>query len=97
VNGTGAKGEQEGAEHGDDAAYLRRLRPKPRDRRHHGASLGRDKTQFSLLVSVVVLSAIVPTAIAQHFFSPTGAQLAAEVDLTERGSPSPPRESAEFA
>ena len=29
-----------------------------------------DKTQFSLLVTVVVLSAIVPTAIAQVFFSP---------------------------
>jgi Kef-type K+ transport system membrane component KefB len=29
-----------------------------------------DRTQFSLLVSVVVLSAIVPTAIAQRWFSP---------------------------
>ncbi|MEX2253773.1 MAG: cation:proton antiporter [Thermoleophilaceae bacterium] len=29
-----------------------------------------DKTQFSLLVTVVVLSAIVPTAIAQKWFSP---------------------------
>jgi Kef-type K+ transport system membrane component KefB len=29
-----------------------------------------DQTQFSLLVAVVVLSAIVPTAIAQHFFRP---------------------------
>jgi Kef-type K+ transport system membrane component KefB len=29
-----------------------------------------DRTQFSLLVTVVVLSAIVPTAIAQHWFSP---------------------------
>jgi Kef-type K+ transport system membrane component KefB len=29
-----------------------------------------DKTQFSLLVTVVVLSAIVPTAIAQVFFAP---------------------------
>jgi Kef-type K+ transport system membrane component KefB len=29
-----------------------------------------DRTQFSLLISVVVLSAIVPTAIAQHFFQP---------------------------
>ena len=29
-----------------------------------------DKTQFSLLVSVVVLSAIVPTAVAQRWFSP---------------------------
>jgi Kef-type K+ transport system membrane component KefB len=30
-----------------------------------------DRTQFSLLVTVVVLSAIVPTAIAQHWFSPS--------------------------
>ena len=30
-----------------------------------------DRTQFSLLVAVVVLSAIVPTAIAQRFFQPT--------------------------
>lgn len=29
-----------------------------------------DKTQFSLLVTVIVLSAIVPTAIAQRWFSP---------------------------
>jgi Kef-type K+ transport system membrane component KefB len=29
-----------------------------------------DKTQFSLLVTVVVLSAIVPTAIAEHWFLP---------------------------
>jgi len=29
-----------------------------------------DRTQFSLLIAVVVLSAIVPTAIAQRFFSP---------------------------
>jgi Kef-type K+ transport system membrane component KefB len=32
-----------------------------------------DRTQFSLLVTVVVLSAIVPTAIAQRRFSPAGA------------------------
>jgi Kef-type K+ transport system membrane component KefB len=31
-----------------------------------------DRTEFSLLVSVVVLSAIVPTAIAQRFFQPPG-------------------------
>lgn len=30
-----------------------------------------DQTQFSLLIAVVVLSAIVPTAIAQRFCSPT--------------------------
>jgi Kef-type K+ transport system membrane component KefB len=29
-----------------------------------------DRTQFSILVTVVVLSAVVPTAIAQRFFSP---------------------------
>ena len=29
-----------------------------------------DTTQFSLLITVVVLSAIIPTAIAQHWFSP---------------------------
>jgi len=35
-----------------------------------------DRTQFSLLISVVVLSAIVPTAIAQRFFQPhTGREL----------------------
>ncbi|MGN6379804.1 MAG: cation:proton antiporter [Gaiellales bacterium] len=31
-----------------------------------------DRTQFSLLITVVVLSAIVPTAIAQHLFQPQG-------------------------
>lgn len=30
-----------------------------------------DRTQFSLLITVVVLSAIVPTAVAQRFFQPT--------------------------
>jgi hypothetical protein len=30
-----------------------------------------DRTQFSLLIGVVVLSAIVPTGIAQRFYSPT--------------------------
>jgi Kef-type K+ transport system membrane component KefB len=29
-----------------------------------------DRTQFSVLVSVVILSAVIPTAIAQRFFSP---------------------------
>jgi Kef-type K+ transport system membrane component KefB len=53
-----------------------------------------DRTQFSLLVTVVVLSAIVPTAIAQRFFSPTGDEIAAAADPAERGSPSPPREPA---
>ena len=53
-----------------------------------------DRTQFSLLVTVVVLSAIVPTAIAQRFFAPTGDEIAAAADPAERGSPSPPREPA---
>jgi Kef-type K+ transport system membrane component KefB len=30
-----------------------------------------DRTQFSLLIAVVVLSAVLPTAIAQRFYSPT--------------------------
>ena len=34
-----------------------------------------DRTQFSLLIAVVVLSAIVPTVIAQRFYSPTTAEL----------------------
>jgi Kef-type K+ transport system membrane component KefB len=38
-----------------------------------------DTTQFSLLITVVVLSAILPTAIAQRFFSPNReAELAAD-------------------
>jgi Kef-type K+ transport system membrane component KefB len=41
-----------------------------------------DETQFSLLVAVVVLSAIVPTAIAQRFFQPS----AGEELARERGS-----------
>ena len=53
-----------------------------------------DRTQFSLLVTVVVLSAIIPTAIAQRFFTPTSGEIAAAADPAERGSPSPPREPA---
>jgi len=37
-----------------------------------------DQSQFSLLITVVVLSAIVPTAIAQRFFQPTPEQVEAE-------------------
>jgi Kef-type K+ transport system membrane component KefB len=33
-----------------------------------------DRTQFSLLIAVVVLSAIVPTAIAQRFYQPNAAE-----------------------
>lgn len=36
-----------------------------------------DRTQFSLLITVVVVSAIVPTAIAQRLFAPTPAERAA--------------------
>jgi Kef-type K+ transport system membrane component KefB len=43
-----------------------------------------DRTQFSLLIAVVVLSAVVPTAIAQRFYSPTTEELR---DLT---APVPP-------
>jgi Kef-type K+ transport system membrane component KefB len=53
-----------------------------------------DRTQFSLLVTVVVLSAIIPTAIAQRFFTPTRGEIVAAADPAERGSPSPPREPA---
>jgi hypothetical protein len=37
-----------------------------------------DRTQFSLLVACVVLSAIIPTAIAQRFYQPEAAD-----DLTK--------------
>jgi Kef-type K+ transport system membrane component KefB len=43
-----------------------------------------DRTQFSLLVGVVVLSAIVPTAIAQRFYEP---KAEAHLDLTAPAAP----------
>ena len=43
-----------------------------------------DRTQFSLLVAVVVLSAIVPTVIAQRFYSPSAPE---QRDIT---APVPP-------
>ena len=46
-----------------------------------------DRTQFSLLIAVVVLSAIVPTAIAQRFYSPTTEE---QRDLTAPGRPGRP-------
>ncbi|HEV8452844.1 MAG TPA: cation:proton antiporter [Gaiellales bacterium] len=49
-----------------------------------------DRTQFSLLITVVVLSAIVPTAIAQHFFEPRPEDQAAQQFAVE---PSPRRSS----
>jgi Kef-type K+ transport system membrane component KefB len=50
-----------------------------------------DRTQFSLLVTVVVLSAIVPTAIAQRWFSPdVDAERRADRELLSK--PIPPEE-----
>jgi Kef-type K+ transport system membrane component KefB len=49
-----------------------------------------DRTQFSLLISVVVLSAIVPTAIAQRFYQP---QRREHRDLTAPVPPAPLPES----
>ena len=45
-----------------------------------------NRTQFSLLIAVVVLSAIVPTAIAQRFYQP---KAAAHRDLTAPVAPAP--------
>jgi hypothetical protein len=44
-----------------------------------------DGTQFSLLITVVVASALIPTAIAQTFYHPIA-------DLERRGRPIPPEE-----
>jgi Kef-type K+ transport system membrane component KefB len=43
-----------------------------------------DQAQFSLLITVVVLSAIVPTAIAQRYFAPRGTEQAAVDPRGER-------------
>jgi Kef-type K+ transport system membrane component KefB len=48
-----------------------------------------DRTQFSLLVAVVVLSAIVPTAIAQRFYQPRADE------LRDIAAPVPPARLAE--
>jgi hypothetical protein len=45
-----------------------------------------DRTQFSLLIGVVVLSAIVPTVIAQRFYQPDSAL---HRDLTAPVAPAP--------
>src|SRR5205814_7766193 len=45
-----------------------------------------DRTKFSLLIAVVVLSAIVPTAIAQRFYQPRSE---AHRDLTAPVPPAP--------
>ena len=49
-----------------------------------------DQTQFSLLIAVVVLSAIVPTAIAQRFYHPADTS---QIDLT---APVPPRRTCRY-
>jgi hypothetical protein len=50
---------------------VRRLSDRDRPPSLYGLNAGIiDRTQFSLLVTVVVLSAIVPTGIAQRWFSP---------------------------
>jgi Kef-type K+ transport system membrane component KefB len=47
-----------------------------------------DRTQFSLLMAVVVLSAIVPTAIAQRYFDPhTVRERRSGREITERSEP----------
>ena len=51
-----------------------------------------DRTQFSLLIAVVVLSAVVPTAIAQRFYQPRSA---AHRDLTAPVAPAPVTQRAE--
>jgi Kef-type K+ transport system membrane component KefB len=48
-----------------------------------------DRAQFSLLVTVVVLSAIVPTAIAQRWFSPGTEPMAGRRRPAPRPSPEP--------
>jgi len=44
-----------------------------------------DQTQFSLLISVVVLSAIIPTAIAQRFYQPHAVAAETASSATEAG------------
>jgi Kef-type K+ transport system membrane component KefB len=46
-----------------------------------------DETQFSLLVAVVVLSAIIPTAIAQRFLQPSAAEEARREEQARIGEP----------
>jgi Kef-type K+ transport system membrane component KefB len=53
-----------------------------------------DRTQFSLLVAVVVLSAIIPTAIAQHYYQPSRD---AHSDLTAPAAPAHATTTAETA
>ena len=51
-----------------------------------------DRTQFSLLVAVVVLSAIVPTGIAQRFFQPRRIEVERERPVA---APVPARQGAQ--
>jgi Kef-type K+ transport system membrane component KefB len=62
----------------------------------YGLSAGiLDRTQFSILVTVVILSATVPTAIAQRFFSPPVHELSlAEASAIEDEEFEPPRTRA---
>ena len=53
-----------------------------------------DETQFSLLIAVVVLSAIIPTAIAQRFFQPSVAEEAKRDGRTRIGEPVLQREAS---
>jgi hypothetical protein len=53
-----------------------------------------DRTQFSLLIAVVVLSAIVPTAIAQRWFQPGTSR---ERERNEVGAPIPASAAPEAA
>jgi Kef-type K+ transport system membrane component KefB len=53
-----------------------------------------DETQFSLLIAVVVLSAIVPTVIAQRFFQPH-AEHERRRERAEAAAPMPPVPAAE--
>jgi len=54
-----------------------------------------DRAQFSVLVCVVVLTAVVPTAIAQRFFAPHPAAVTATAGQAEPVETAEPAESAE--
>jgi Kef-type K+ transport system membrane component KefB len=53
-----------------------------------------DETQFSLLIAVVVLSAIVPTVIAQRFLQPSAAEEARRDEQARIGEPLLQREGS---
>lgn len=54
-----------------------------------------DRTKFSLLIAVVVLSAIIPTAIAQRFFQPKADRLAGEPEGVVAPPPAEPTRAGE--